>query len=353
MLIILLASGAEQVSFGEFSSRNWALATIGRYYFRVCTGGVAARGHDPDALLRGAGIDSEALDLPGWRGDVRAMARLVRAIVATLNDEFMGFTVAPMRPGAFAFAMGLAREGENVRNGLERAIRFYNLAGQGIETRLSHERGEVHVTARFTVPECDPDHYFLEFWLMIWHRLACWLAGEAVPLVHAAFAYPRPAHFEEFRHLFPCPLHFGGEASTIAMDARALARPVARNPTELETMLAVAPLDFMTIPARDDSLASRVRALLVDEPAADWPRIAAALGIHPERLRRDLRQQGASLSAIREAVRRDMATRALLRGNRTIEEVSAALGYAESRSFTRAFRAWTGMSPSAYRRNGA
>lgn len=326
------------------------MATIGRYYFRVCTRGAEAQGQNAGALLRLAGVDPSSLGEAGWRGDVAAMARLVRAIVAATGDEFMGFAAAPMRPGAFAFAASLACEGETVRAGIGRAIRFYNLAARGIETRISDGAGQVRISAHFAELGRDPDHYFGEFWLMIWHRLSCWLAGETVPLVRAAFAYARPDYFEEFRHLFPCQHRFGAGGTMIAMDARALARPVARDAAELEAMIAVAPLDIMTIPARDDSLAHRVRAILVDDPALDGESAAATLAMPPERLRRALRACGTSLSGIREGIRRDAATRALSRGNRSIEDIAAELGYAEPRSFTRAFRAWTGASPSEYRR---
>lgn len=327
------------------------MATIDRYYFTVCTRGAAARGADVPALLRAAGIDPASLAESGWRGDVTAMARLVRAVIAATGDEYMGFTARPIRPGAFAFAAGLAREGQSVLDGLRRAMRFYNLVDAGIQTRWREAEGEVTVIVRFADPARDPDRYFGEFWMMIWHRLACWLAGETVPLLGAAFDHARPdAYFEEFRHLFPCPHRFGAEERHIRMDARALHGPVRRTAGELEAMLAVAPLDLMTIPASDHSLARQVRGLLVRDPALTGPQVAATLGLPPETLRKRLRREASSLSAIREDLRRDAAIRALSRGNRSVEAIAADLGYAEPRSFTRAFRAWTGMSPSDFRR---
>jgi AraC-like DNA-binding protein len=117
-------------------------------------------------------------------------------------------------------------------------------------------------------------------------------------------------------------------------------------------MRLAAPLDLMTIPASDHSLLRRVRTLLTPDPALKAETVATALGLSPDNMRRLLRYEGASLSVIRENVRRDVATRALLGGNRSVEEIAAVLGYVESRSFTRAFRKWTGMSPSDYRRRG-
>jgi len=326
------------------------MATIDGYYFRVCTRGAATKGIDVEQLLQEAGIDPIRLNEPGWRGDVAAMARLVRGIVAAIGDEYMGFTSHPLPIGAFAFAAGLAREGGTVLEGLRRAVRFYNLANRDIATDIVETDGEVIVTAEFASPALDPDHYFSEFWLIIWHRLACWLAGETVPLTGAEFDYPMPEeYFEEFRHLFPCPRRFEGNARRIHMDARALHGPVRRTLTELDAMLAVAPLDIMTIPASDHSLARQVRRLLAHNPGQRGGEVATALGLPVETLRGRLRREASSLATIREDLRRDNAIHALARGNRSVEAIAADLGYAEPRSFTRAFRAWTGMSPSEFR----
>jgi AraC-like DNA-binding protein len=343
---------SEQVINGEYNSLNRSLPmpTIDRYYFHVCTDGARARGLDPRALLAAAGIDPHELDQPGWRGDVGAMARLVRGIWEALDDEFMGFTPNPMPPGAFAFACELAIAGPTVASGLQRAMRFYNLASRDIQTLFVESGDRLSVEVRFAAPELDATHYFSEFWLIIWHRLACWLADETVPMLEAWFDYPRPdRYFEEFKYLFPCGHVFEASKRAIVMDAGALHAPVRRAPGDLGDMLREAPLAIMTIPASDHSLSRQVRLLLRADAARDARGIAAELGMAADALRRRLRAEGASLTGIRENVRRDIATRELAGTGRSVEVIAAALGYEEARSFTRAFRAWTGMSPSRYR----
>ncbi|MDB5714598.1 MAG: AraC family transcriptional regulator [Sphingomonadales bacterium] len=326
------------------------MATIDRYQFRVCTDGARRHGVDVDRLLCDAGIDPDDLEVPGWRGDVVAMARLVQNIRLTLGDEFMGYTAHPMPVGAFAFASEVALGAPDVATGLARAARFYNLATRDIMTETS-EGARFVITARFTDPALDPTHYFREFWLITWHRLACWLAGETVPMLAATFDYGRPrAYFEEFKYMFPCPHRFAAADLTIELDRHAMEVPIRRTQAEFVQMLAQAPLDIMTIPASDDGLARRVRLLLNADPALDADAVAARLGMGPDALRRRLRGEGLGMSAIRENVRRDAAMRHLSRSGQSVEAVAAALGYAEPRSFTRAFRNWTGMSPSEFRR---
>lgn len=326
------------------------MATIDGYYFRVCTKGAERAGKRVRDLTLGTGLDPADFAAPGWRGSAEAMALLVRNIWAELDDEFMGHAARRVRPGSFAFACELALEGGDVADGLTRAARFYNLLHAGIETRISASRDGLEVEVRFAQPALDPDHYFSEFWLIIWHRLACWLAGETISLLSAEFDYRRPdAYFEEFKYLFPCRHRFNGTARRILMDAHALHAPIRRTRDELEAMIAAAPLDIMTIPASDASVARRVRQYLTRAPDLTLEELAVATGLSPHKLRRLLRAEGTTLATIRENVRRDKAMRLLTSGNATIEAIAEILGYAEARSFTRAFRQWTGRSPSAWR----
>lgn len=281
------------------------------------------------------------------------MARLVNGIRHALDDEFMGYTPQPMPIGAFAFACEIAIDAPDAARALARAARFYTLASPDIETRVvPGER--LKIVTRFKAPHLDPTHYFNEFWLITWHRLACWLAGETVPMFAASFDYSRPrGYFEEFKYLFPCPHRFSADERAIELDAHAMAVPIRRTRADLAEMLARAPLDMMTIPASDTGLARRVRLLLSADPVLHCDEVAATLGIGPDTLRRRLRGEGMGLSAIRENVRRDAAMRQLSLSGQSVEAVAGALGYAEPRSFTRAFRQWTGMSPSEFRRQGA
>ncbi|MEZ5707951.1 MAG: AraC family transcriptional regulator ligand-binding domain-containing protein [Blastomonas sp.] len=326
------------------------MATIDRYYFQVCTRGAERRGVALPNLLEATGLDSGDFARPGWRGSSAAMARLVRNIWDCLDDEMMGYTARPARRGSFAFACELAREAGTVGEGLMRAARFYNLLDTGIDTRIAAREEGLEAAIVFAEPALDPDHYFSEFWMIIWHRLACWLAGETISLIAAEFDYARPAgYFEEFKYLFPCPHRFAGHNRRIVMDRHVLHAPVRRTEAELAQMLAMAPLDIMTIPASDNSLARRIRQMLGRSPDRTIGELASAEGMSAHMLRRRLRAEGTGLSMIRENVRRDRAMHCLASTNMSVEEIADMLGYAEARSFTRAFRHWTGLSPSAHR----
>ncbi|MET0378529.1 MAG: AraC family transcriptional regulator ligand-binding domain-containing protein [Spongiibacteraceae bacterium] len=329
------------------------MASINSYYFRVCTEGARRRGVDVDALLHTADIEPAQIQDPLWRGSAATMAQLVRQIWLTLGDEYMGYTPTRVRPGAFALMAELALHSGTVLQALEKAMRFYNVISADIRTDITVLEHDVRIDVFFYEPALDPDHYFVEFWLIIWHRFACWLAGETISLHAAEFNYPKPElYFEEFKYLFPCPHRFNRPNCLIKLDLQQLRGPIRRTEAELREMLQHAPLDLMSIPASDHSLTRRVRLLLhdIEKNTPTLEGMAKAVAMSAENFRRQLRREGTTLSRLVESQRRDLAIRRLLDGNRTVEEIASQLGYAEARSFTRAFRAWTGVSPSAYRR---
>jgi AraC-like DNA-binding protein len=65
-----------------------------------------------------------------------------------------------------------------------------------------------------------------------------------------------------------------------------------------------------------------------------------------------LKEEGASLQALKDTVRRDRATELLQRTNRPVKQVALAAGFRNEKSFIRAFKVWTGMSPGAWRQRG-
>ena len=78
--------------------------------------------------------------------------------------------------------------------------------------------------------------------------------------------------------------------------------------------------------------------------------IADELALDPRTLRRKLTDEGTSFRTVIAEVRRARAEQ-MLSTDVPIETIARALGYAETASFTHAFIRWTGLAPSAFRRN--
>ena len=98
-------------------------------------------------------------------------------------------------------------------------------------------------------------------------------------------------------------------------------------------------------------LAGQVRRVLRGRPQAppSLAEVASMLHLSPRTLRRRLIEEGTSYRTLLTEVRGQLAQELLLNGRLTVEEVAQRLGYAETSSFTHAFRRWTGQGPRAHR----
>ncbi|MCK7555047.1 AraC family transcriptional regulator [Chitinophaga sedimenti] len=66
-------------------------------------------------------------------------------------------------------------------------------------------------------------------------------------------------------------------------------------------------------------------------------------------LQRKLKEEGVSFLDILEEVRKSLAVRYIQNDAFTVKEISQVLGYAEPAGFVRAFKRWTGQTPTDYR----
>lgn len=90
----------------------------------------------------------------------------------------------------------------------------------------------------------------------------------------------------------------------------------------------------------------------IGERSFSLENLARHLGVHPKSLQRTLTQMGTSFQEIRDKVRRQKALEFLTEGKPALnEEIAEALGFSSAASFSRAFKRWTGVSPSDFRKS--
>src|SRR5262249_35197391 len=77
---------------------------------------------------------------------------------------------------------------------------------------------------------------------------------------------------------------------------------------------------------------------------------ALALNVSVRTLHRQLEDEGSSLQALKDEARREPAIEQLCRTTRPIKQVALAVGFAGENSLARAFRQWSGETPSDYPR---
>ncbi|MEI7995704.1 MAG: AraC family transcriptional regulator ligand-binding domain-containing protein [Methylococcaceae bacterium] len=79
--------------------------------------------------------------------------------------------------------------------------------------------------------------------------------------------------------------------------------------------------------------------------------VARSLNMSTRTLQRRLAENINSFAEIRDQIRFQLAAEALKSKRKSIEEIGDKLGFSDRHSFSRAFKRWSGLTPSTYRKN--
>lgn len=333
------------------------MATINSHYILSALGGAKAKGLEADRLLQSAGIPKQRLNNPKARFPVESVARLYAGIALALNDEFMGFTQSPLKVGTFALMAEWVSRSRSLHELLENGIRFYNQITASLQMSLEIKGEHVYLTTELAEPELDVEHFYIEYWHVIWHRFASWYIGKPIKLLTAYINYV-PIDKDEFELLYRCPTNQKSKYNRLVFHKKYLQAPLVKTQRELDVFLNRAPIDLLTIPGEDNSLTAQINQIIEPRNISALEKlvlpnakeIAAQLNISEQTLRRKLSLEGTSFQQIKDALRQNLANKLLLSETATIAKVSHFLNFSEPRAFTRAFKAWSGTTPKEYKR---
>jgi AraC-like DNA-binding protein len=165
------------------------------------------------------------------------------------------------------------------------------------------------------------------------------------------FKHPAPSDRQPFDDYFRAPVVFNGAESELVFASDVLAAPLPTGNAELALASEQIVVDYL---ARYDrsNLLPQVRAKLIEQlPSgeADQAKIAAQLNTSLRNLQRQLQQEGVNFRQLVDETRRELAMGYLNNSALMLNEIAYMLGFSEPANFTRAFRRWTGRTPSEYR----
>lgn len=319
----------------------------------------AQQGKSPAHALAQAQIAPALLNDAGSRITAAQMEAVSGGAMRELNDEALGWFARPLPWGSYGLLARASLSSPTLGVALKRWCRHHSLLANDITLAVttSESVASITITEHRTAGPIAPGGALREFCLVSMlrniHGLACWFIDSRLPLLGAQFPFAPPAHAEAYGVLFDGPTDFGAGPAAIRFDARYLALPLKRDEAAMNQMLQRAlPLTVRAY-RRDRLLVPRVRQVLMSQPldAHNANDLAARLGLSARSLHRQLKEEGASLQTLKDEVRKQLALTLLQRTNRPIKQVAQATGFQNEKSFMRAFKAWTGLTPAECRQH--
>lgn len=321
----------------------------------------AQQGKSPAHALAQAQIAPALLSRAGSRITATQMEAVSDAAMRELNDEALGWFARPLPWGSYGLLARASLSAPTLGVALKRWCRHHALLADDITLAVTTAGpvASIAITEHRTAGPIAPGGALREFCLVSMlrniHGLACWFIDSRLPLLGAQFPFAAPAHAEAYGVLFDGPTDFGTGPAAIRFDARYLALPLRRDEAAMNQMLQRAlPLTVRAY-RRDRLLVPRVRQVLMNQPldAHNANDLAARLSLSARTLHRQLKEEGASLQTLKDEVRKQLAMTLLQRTQRPIKQVAQATGFQNEKSFMRAFKAWTGLTPAECRQHDA
>jgi AraC-like DNA-binding protein len=178
------------------------------------------------------------------------------------------------------------------------------------------------------------------------------LCGAEFDAVEASFAHRAPADIRPYRTRFHGRLFFDAEHYAIGFMRSWLDGRPAGADAELQQLLKsqVDALDAKQGLRFPDQVRSVLRTSLLTGHASE-AQIAAIFSMPKHTLSRRLESDGTGFRELVDECRFEIARQMLADTSLEVGEIGVALGYSRSSAFIRAFRRWSGTTPSIWRSN--
>ncbi|WP_394838656.1 AraC family transcriptional regulator [Pendulispora rubella] len=331
------------------------------------------------AHVRAVGGDSERLErafcLPvGLHANAlhtassSATRNFTEAAETIIDDSLLGLhTAIRQKRGSFGVLDFAVRSVPTVRDAIQRLAKYQRLISNLSPFDAKVRRGELFVTHRIKGDPLGIGRHGHEFTMAVLLKMVRELTGEAIVPKRVTFAHSRSSGTLELKNFFGIDrVEFAGDANMLIFAAEVLDAPILTADADLlefldsltEIHLQPAPgrltpiLDWPDQDQRDYS--ALVRPYIVDTlKRGKNPSIEHAAEFHRTSVRtlqRRLEMSGTIFYSMVDDVRRELSLLYLGDPRLRVSDVAQRLGYAEVRSFARAFRRWTGYTPAQYRR---
>jgi AraC-like DNA-binding protein len=308
-------------------------------------------GKDPDVVLGEIGIQTRLFDDPDNLISYTARARILGHCAAKTGCRHFGLLIGE-RGGLQGFGIVglLARYSTDVATALQRLVSFFHLHTRGSGVALS-VAGDL-ATFRYDVlqPNVEAVDQLGEGAVATIFNILRSMCGSDWRPVEIRIAHRQPPDLQPYRRYFRMAPTFDAAEYAVVFKASWLHRPVPEGDVQLVRLLQQHMLALES--KYEGNLVAQVRAVLrsaILGGHAGEEQIAELLSLHRRTMHRRLIAEGTRFRELDAECRYDIARQLLEHSALAITEIAATLGYAEASVLTRAFRRWSGTTPTLWR----
>ena len=236
---------------------------------------------------------------------------------------------------------------------LHRAERYMRLVNRFQEFVLEDRGDQIALVS----PHPDPSPYLRREQVVLvtlghWITWGRQLTSHPIPVTEARFRWQGPSDASLVKRFFGGAIQFGFSEDALLLDRKLLELPLPESTPELVVKFEKYAASIIQKMQPEPSFACAVREMLEEgilSGRAKQSDVARRLGITVRTLNRRLANARLSFHHIRDELLRERSEMLLRKDQLPISEISYLVGYAEPSNFHRAFRRWTGKTPTQWR----
>lgn len=330
--------------------QNSLLASAAKGLWRL----LEAKNIDADALFRKFDLDPALIREPRSRYPHDRLCKAWAEVALLCNNPHIGLQAAEYFTPLDLNAIGVTfLSSSTLLEALQRLDRYETLINASVDFTLVEQGQRLDFVCELQgVAEADA-RMIEDCRMSILIKLARTGLNNALDPVEVSFTYPEPPSTGEHFGVFRCPLAFSQPDSRISFDINDLQRPF----TDANRELALSNdrfLDEMMKTLSSPDLVTRVKRAIMDDLPSGTPseeQVATEVCVSSRTLQRKLAEEGTSFRNLVLEVRRQLAEKYISDKAMPLAEISYMLGFADTSSFSRAFKRWTGDPPAIFRSN--
>ncbi len=302
-------------------------------------------------LLSAVGLRPEQLAEPDalipFDAHVTLFENAARALREPCFGYRLGSTVELTEAGLLAY---VTLNSQDLGGALRNLCRYLPILTEGYVCELRREADEVRLLFSPAAPEGMGSRQLPEFGVTLMVRICDAITGHRVRPVRIELRHD-PACAMLARHL-GVPVTGDQPHSALVLDAASLAAPVVNADARLLELLRRYADGVLARRAGKDDLVARAERWILENLHTGHvgvTRLARSVGMSDRTLARRLAEDGLTPAGLVDDLRRQLADRYLAERAFPLGRITYLLGYSDLSAFTRAFRRWTGRTPSEWR----
>lgn len=332
------------------------MAFNGRFVLNVATF-AARQGGDFKHLIALSGQSEATLGTPECILSREVYNTILEAAIAKTEDSCLGLH---MGEGLSLSAAGLigqiTQTSATVKQALEYCCEFANLGCSELPMSLEKTGAYYKVSLQQNKlwEQQSPSAYrhTAEGILVFTLREFQTLTRQQYHPSAVHFPWTAGAALAEYQRIFKAPLVFEKGEIALVLHQSQVELPIVTADFELLRILVAHAEQKTAQMNQNKGFANTVRRSMVQLIQPAFPtveQVAHYLNVSPRTLQRRLQEENCSYKALLKELRQDFALSYLRRADLSINDVAYLLNYADTSAFSRAFKAWQGLGPQAWR----